>query len=90
MMPNICQPMIAILDRKDFISLLQLFRIIKPITFPIAIILPLYKLFASGMSSPVTIYNIEPAAKAKHIAITSSEAFPITLPKKAPYSCCHS
>ena len=59
-------------------------------TFPTADILPLYKLFASGVSSPVTIYNMAPAAKARHMAITSSETFPITLPKKAPYTCCYS
>lgn len=59
-------------------------------TFPTADILPLYKLFASGVSSPVTIYNMAPAAKARHIAIIASDTFPITLPRKAPYPCCHS
>ena len=62
----------------------------NPITFPIADILPLYNLFASGTNSPVTIYSIAPPAKLKQNAITSSETAPTILPKKAPYSSCYS
>lgn len=56
----------------------------NPSILPIALILPLYKLFASGVSSPETIYIIAPAANAKHIAITLWEISPIIAPKKAP------
>ena len=44
--------------------------------FPNAVILPLYRLFASGVSSPVTTYSIAPAAKLRQIAITSSDTLP--------------
>lgn len=56
----------------------------KPNIFPRADILPLYKLFASGISSPVTMYNIAPAANARHNDITFNEIPPIRLPKNAP------
>ena len=56
----------------------------KPNIFPNPDILPLYNLFASGISSPVTIYSIAPAAKLKHIAIISSDTEPIALPINAP------
>ena len=56
----------------------------NPIIFPNADILPLYKSFASGISSPVTMYIIAPAAKARHNDITVDETEPIKLPKNAP------
>lgn len=56
----------------------------KPNILPIADILPLYKLFASGVSSPVTIYSIAPAARLKHNDIIFSETEPIALPMNAP------
>lgn len=59
-----------------FIFLLLLFRIRNPNTLPRADILPLYRLFASGVSSPVTTYSIAPAAKLRQIAITPSDTLP--------------
>ena len=56
----------------------------NPIIFPIADILPLYKSFASGISSPVTMYSIAPAANANHNDITVDEIDPIRLPINAP------
>ena len=56
----------------------------KPNIFPSADILPLYKLFDSGINSPVTIYNIAPAANDKHSDITVNEIRPIILPINAP------
>ena len=41
--------------------------------FPTNPILPLYNLLDSGISSPETIYNIAPAAIAKHILIIPSD-----------------
>ena len=38
----------------------------------------------SGISSPETIYNIAPAANAKHIDITLCDIPPIIAPKNAP------
>lgn len=55
---------------------------IKPIIFPIALILPSYNLFDSGINSPDTIYIIAPAANAKQIAITSCEIPPTSAPKR--------
>ena len=56
----------------------------KPNIFPSALILPWYSLFDSGISSPDTIYNIAPAAKLKHILITSFDIPPTNEPKNAP------
>ena len=57
---------------------------INPNILPIALILPLYNLLDSGISSPDTIYNIAPAAKLRHIAITCSDIDPTIAPKNAP------
>ena len=43
---------------------------INPKIFPIDAILPLYNLFDSGIISHDTIYNIAPAANAKHMLIS--------------------
>lgn len=56
----------------------------KPNIFPMLDILPLYSLFDSGSNSPDAIYNIAPAAKAKHIAITLLDIVPTNAPKNAP------
>lgn len=56
----------------------------NPTIFPIAVILPLYNLFASGINSPDTIYSIAPAAKLRHIAIICSDIPPTNAPKNAP------
>lgn len=49
---------------------------IKPNIFPILDILPLYSLLDSGNNSPETIYNIAPAANARHIDITPCDIIP--------------
>jgi len=67
-----------------FYKLIAIIPSKNPKIFPIAVILPLYNLFDSGISSPDTIYNIAPAAKLKHILITSFEIPPTIAPKKAP------
>lgn len=56
----------------------------NPIMLPNAVIFPLYNLFASGINSPDTMYNIAPAAKLKHIAIIAFDIPPTNAPKKAP------
>ena len=56
----------------------------KPAMFPTAVILPWYRLFDSGTNSPDTMYSIAPAAKLKHIAITSCDIPPSIAPKNAP------
>ena len=56
----------------------------NPNIFPKLVILPLYRLLASGINSPVTIYNIAPAANAKHNDIIVNEIVPIILPNNAP------
>lgn len=66
-----------------FIFLLLLFRIRKPKMFPSADILPLYRLLASGISSPVTTYNIAPAAKLRQIAIIVCDTFPYYASKES-------
>ena len=48
----------------------------KPAIFPIAVILLLYSLLDSGISSPDTIYNIAPAAKLKQKLIISLDISP--------------
>ena len=58
--------------------------IINPKILPREANLPVYILFDSGISSQETIYNIAPAAKAKHIAITVLDIFPIIAPNNAP------
>ena len=70
--------------QRKLLNLLCFFHILtaiapikNPIILPMADILPLYKLFASGVSSPVIIYNIAPAANDKHMLITVSETVPI-------------
>lgn len=52
--------------------------------------LVLDRLFDSGINSPETIYNIAPAANAKHSAIIFCEIPPIRAPKNAPIPCCYS
>lgn len=52
--------------------------------FPINPILPLYKLFDSGMSSPETMYSMAPAAIDKQILIIPSDICPTSAPKNAP------
>lgn len=72
--------------RKLFLTyiLTAIIEIKNPKILPTADNLPLYRLFASGISSPATTYIIAPAAKLKHIAIISTEMLPTTLPKNAP------
>lgn len=57
---------------------------IIPRMLPSAGSFPLYKLLDSGINSPETIYNIAPAANARHIAIIVWEIPPIRAPKNAP------
>lgn len=92
-MPLVCMVVINIYQKYmlvilacifDFYILTATIPIKNPNMFPIADILPLYRLFASGISSPVTIYNIAPAANDKHSDIIVFEIDPIMLPKNAP------
>ena len=62
---------------------------INPNILPILDILPLYNLLDSGNSSPETIYNIAPAANARHSDITSLDIVPQTCSKECPYPCCN-
>ena len=75
---------VALYFNNNIYILTAIIPIRKPSIFPSADILPLYKLLASGVNSPVTIYSIAPAAKLKQIAITCSDILPIVLPKNAP------